>query len=120
MCYTVIPTPKFEKDLDYYERKKKFTKIYDDVDEVVRELEKGNLIVNVIKNLKYDTEEHTYKVRMANSNTKVGQSNGYRIIYYVVKDDKEIYLLTVYYKKDDKNIPNNFEIVQLINEYCLS
>ena len=55
MCYTVIPTPKFEKDLDYYERKNKFTKIYDYVDEVVRELEKGNLIVNVIKNLKYDT-----------------------------------------------------------------
>ena len=31
-------------------------------------------------------------------NTRVGKSNGYRIIYYVVKDDKEIYLITIYDK----------------------
>jgi mRNA-degrading endonuclease RelE of RelBE toxin-antitoxin system len=36
---------------------------------------------------------------------KVGKSNGYRLIYYVVKDDREIYLLTIYYKKEDKLIP---------------
>lgn len=50
----------------------------------------------------------------------MGQSNGYRIIYYVVRDDKEIYLLTIYYKKDDSKIPTNQEIIRLVEKYCLN
>jgi len=41
------------------------------------------------------------------------------LIYYVVKDDKEIFLLTIYYKKDDKEIPSNFDIASIIDTYCL-
>jgi len=77
MCYSIIPTPRFEKDIDYYMRKKKFTKIDDDIDVVVSELEKGNLLGDIIPNLKINSDEHTYKVRVTNSNTGVGKSNGY-------------------------------------------
>lgn len=59
------------------------------------------------------------KVRVANTDTKVGKSNGYRVIYYAVKNDCEIYLLTIYYKKDDKRIPNNREIEDIVKKYCL-
>jgi len=48
---------------------------------------------------------------------KVGKSNGYRIIYYVVKDDREIFLLTIYSKKDKENIKDS-EIKHLIEAYC--
>lgn len=41
------------------------------------------------------------------------------MIYYVVKDDGEIYLLTIYYKKDDNRIPTNEEIKELVLKYCL-
>ena len=47
------------------------------------------------------------------------QSNGYHIIYYAVRDDEEIYLLTIYYKKDDSRIPTNQEIVELVETYCM-
>ena len=81
--------------------------------------EKGNLIGTEIPGLKISADGHTFKVRSANTDTKVGQSNGYRVIYYVIRDDEEIYLLTIYYKKDDNRIPSNREIKELVETYCL-
>ena len=48
-----------------------------------------------------------------------GQFNGYRIIYYAVRDDEEVYLLTIYYKKDDNRTPTNQEIIELVETYCM-
>lgn len=62
---------------------------------------------------------HIFKVRSVNTDTKAGQSNGYRIIYYAVRDDAEVYLLTIYYKKDDNRIPTNQEIIELVETYCM-
>lgn len=115
----IIPTPKFLQDIEYYEKKKKFKNITDDIDSVVKDLELGNLVGDIITDIDIPIDNHTYKVRAANSNTKVGKSNGYRIIYYVIKDDKEIYLITIYYKKEDKSIPTKKEIVSIIKEYCV-
>lgn len=118
MKFDVIPTEQFENDIQYYIKKKKFKKILDDVEEVVKELEKGNLIGDAIPGLTFE-DNATIKVRIANSDTKEGKSNGYRVIYYAVKSDCEIYLLTIYYKKDDNRIPSNKEIEALVKEYCL-
>lgn len=65
-----------------------------------------------------DNQNNILKVRVANSDTKSGTSNGYRLIYYVVKTDGTIYLLTIYYKKDKENITNK-EIQELILKYCI-
>ncbi len=118
MQFEVIPTQRFEDDVKYYLKKKKFKHILEDVEEVVEELEKGNLIGDSIPGLTFDDNE-TVKVRIANTDTHVGKSNGYRMIYYVVKNDCEIYLLTIYYKKDDNKIPSNKEIEELVKEYCM-
>lgn len=118
MCYTVIPTPKFEKDIEFYEKKKRFKHIVEDISEIVNELEEGNLIGDIIPEIKLPNDNHTYKVRSVNTDTKAGKSNGYRIIYYVIKDDKEIYLVTIYYKKD-KNIPTKNQLAEWITEYCI-
>lgn len=118
MQYDVIPTVQFERDVQYYLKKKKFKHILDDIEKVVEDLEEGNLIGDAIPGLTFEDNE-TVKVRMANTDTKVGKSNGYRIIYYVVKNNCEIYLLTIYYKKEDNNIPSNKEIELLVKEYCL-
>jgi mRNA-degrading endonuclease RelE of RelBE toxin-antitoxin system len=117
--YTVIPTERFSLDVKYYVKKKKFKNIGTDIKSVTDELEKGNLIGDDIPNLNLQSDGHAFKVRAANSDTKVGKSNGYRIIYYVIKDDKEIYLLTIYYKKEDNRIPSDLEIAELVKEYCL-
>ena len=117
MQFEIIPTKRFEDDLRYYLKKKKFKHILEDVDDIVKELEKGNLLGDAIPGLVFDDNE-TVKVRIANTDTRVGKSNGYRMIYYVVKNDCEIYLLTIYYKKEDNKIPSNKEIEALVKEYC--
>ncbi|HIW35309.1 MAG TPA: type II toxin-antitoxin system RelE/ParE family toxin [Candidatus Paenibacillus intestinavium] len=115
--YNIIATEQFEKDIKYYKRKKKFSHIDDDIEIIIDELERGNFIGDEIRELKLPSNEHSFKVRLANSNTKVGKSNGYRLIYYVVKDDETIFLLTIYYKKERETISDS-EIIHLINTYC--
>ena len=117
--YEVIPTERFEKDVKYYVKKKGFVHIGTDIKAITDELEKGNLVGTEIPGLKIASEGHTFKVRSANSDTKMGQSNGYRIIYYAIRDDEEVYLLTIYYKKDDNRIPTNQEIIELVESYCM-
>lgn len=117
--YEVIPTERFSEDVEYYFKKKKYHKIGDDIKEVTDELKKGNLVGTEISGLKIDRDGHTYKVRAANSSANVGKSNGFRIIYYVIKDDRQIFLLTIYSKKDDgeDSVPDK-EIRRLIEQYC--
>lgn len=117
--YEVIPTKKFEDDVDYYIKKKKFKHIVDDLDMVVSELEKGNFEGQQSSNIGLGDTGYTIKVHIANSDTKDGKSNGYRMIYYVVLNDKEVYLISIYYKKDDRMVLSNHEIKTLVEKYCL-
>ncbi len=116
MTYTVIPTDKFLDDVKFYIKKKKFTHIDDDIDTVTSLLEQGQFIGDAISNVSVNNK--TYKIRVANSDTHQGKANGYKIIYYAVTEDLEIYLLTIYYKKDDIRIPTNQDIIELIEKYC--
>ena len=117
MQYNIIATKKFSKDIKTYH--KKFKSIADDVNEITNQLKKGNLLGDMIPNLQMkDNENNVLKVRIANSDTNTGKSNGYRLIYYAVKTDGTIYLLTIYYKKDKENISNK-EIQELVIKYCM-
>lgn len=118
MIYNVIPTPQFENDMKYYKKNRKFRHVDEDVDAVVEQIENGNLLGNEIDGIKLPYGEEAYKVRVANTDTRAGTSNGYRLIYYVVKNDKEVYLLALYYKKDKNNILTKKEISSLIKKYC--
>ncbi|APR02577.1 TPA: hypothetical protein ACXDAY_002083 [Clostridium botulinum] len=116
MNYEIYLTPKFEEDIKFYKKKRKFCKIEKDIDVVIEEIEKGNLVGDAIDDIHLPEGEDTYKARASNTDTKVGKANGYRIIYYVIKDEKTIFLLTIYYKKDDNRILNKKEIIDLINK----
>lgn len=118
--YKVIPTPKFNSDVEYYFKKRKYHNIGNDIKQITDELKKGNLVGDELSDLKIERNGHTYKVRAANTDARVGKSNGYRIIYYVIKDDKEIYLLTIYSKKDDNSIPSDKEIAKIVKDYVLN
>lgn len=117
--YTIIPTERFNSDVKYYIKKKHYIRIGEDIRTITDELQNGNLIGDEIYGLKIESDGHTFKVRAANSDAKVGSSNGYRIIYYAVREDGEIYLLTIYSKKDDIRVPSNKEIIELVAQYCL-
>lgn len=117
--YAINVTPKFEEDIKYYRRKKKYVNIMDDLEEIISNLQKGIFEGDVIPGLGLKSGNSTYKVRAANTNAGVGKSNGYRLLYYVVKNDKEIYLLTVYSKKDGDRIASNSKIIELVNRLVI-
>jgi mRNA-degrading endonuclease RelE of RelBE toxin-antitoxin system len=117
VCYEVIPTDRFDDDVRFYYKKRKYRKIESDLEPVLAKLEEGSFLGNEISGLELPDDKHSYKVRVANTSANVGKSNGFRLIYYVVKDDKEIFLLTLYSKKDKESISNE-EIERLIKLYC--
>jgi mRNA-degrading endonuclease RelE of RelBE toxin-antitoxin system len=45
-----------------------------------------------------------YKVRVASSDQKKGKSGGFRILYYVVTKDKNIWLMYIYAKASQSNL----------------
>ena len=109
----IIPTKKFNDDVEFYIRKKKFLKIRADIKTVTDELEQGNLVGNRLENLDVPENIAVYKVRIANSSINVGKSSGYRLLYYVAIAD-EIYLVSIYSKKDDNRVPSDKQIELLI------
>ena len=109
----IIATKYFKADIKFYLKKKKFSKINDDIDTVTDELEQGNLVGDRLEGLDVSENIAVYKVRVANSSTNVGKSHGFRLIYYVVIEGK-IYLVSIYSKKDDNRVPSDKQIELLI------
>ncbi|HYK55135.1 MAG TPA: hypothetical protein VEV15_01565 [Flavisolibacter sp.] len=108
MSFSVIPSDKFKKEV------KRLSKKYPSLKEELAEL--NDILIN-----KPETGtslgNDIYKIRLAIKSKGKGKSGGGRVISYVVKDNKEIYLLTIYDKSefesvDDKTLKN---IIQSLN-----
>ena len=102
----IVWSSKFLNDIKFYYKKKRFLKIRADIKCVTDELEKGNLIGDMLSGFNLPEGAALYKVRIANTSANVGKSNGFSMIYYLATVEK-IYLLTIYSKKDDERIPND-------------
>lgn len=116
MQYTVIPTPKFEKDLKKLGKKDRG--IADDIEPVLEGLEQGDFQGKVIPMSLKDNNNVAIKIRVASTTRNMGKSGAYRLICYAEKEDGNIYLLTIYSKNEKENISNK-EILKLILEYCM-
>ncbi len=108
MSFSVIPSDKFKKEV------KRLSKKYPSLKEELAEL--NDILIN-----KPETGtslgNDIYKIRLAIKSKGKGKSGGGRVISYVVKDNKEVYLLTIYDKSefesvDDKTLKN---IIQSLN-----
>lgn len=51
--FTIIPTERFKSDIEYYETKKKFKHIDEDIGIVVKDLVTGNLVGTEIPRFTY-------------------------------------------------------------------
>jgi mRNA-degrading endonuclease RelE of RelBE toxin-antitoxin system len=98
--YSIIPSEKFKKE--YKRLAKKFPS-----------LKKELLELNTIlaENPTHGTPlgNNTYKIRLAIKSKGKGKSGGSRVITYVVAENEEVYLLTIFDKSefdtiDDKSI----------------
>ena len=86
----VVSTPKFEDDIKFYKKKKKYLKIQEDLAPVLIELENDNLVGDKLQDLNLPENTAAYKVRIANSSANVGKSSGFRLLYYVAIGEKFI------------------------------
>ena len=100
MSYSVIPTGRFKKEAKRLVRK--YPSLKQELSDLSAELEKNPDIGTALGN-------ETYKIRIAIRSKGKGKSGGARVITYVVTENKEVYLLTIYDKSelddiDDKTI----------------
>ncbi len=56
-----------------------------------------------------------YKIRLANSSIPTGKSGGFRVIYYYLDDDLNLYLMSIYSKSELENIDDKV-ILNILKE----
>ena len=106
MSYNIIPTPDFKK---FFKRLyKKYPSLKADM-------------VALIENLEVDYSIGTplgsnlFKIRLAIESKNKGKSAGARVIYFLLADDNEIYLIHIYDKGQFENIPKHILLDLLKN-----
>lgn len=89
MSYNVIPIDKFKKEA------KRLVKKYPSLRHELVEL---NALLQSNPTLGTFLGNNAYKIRISIKSKAAGKSGGARVITYVVTENKEIYLLTIYDK----------------------
>jgi len=91
MNFSVIPSDKFKREAKRLI--KKYPSLKQELAEFSEILEKQPETGTPLGN-------ETYKVRLAIKSKGKGKSGGARVITYLVKENKEVYLLTIYDKSE--------------------
>ncbi len=109
MNYKVIPTPRFKRQA------KKLLKKYSSLSAELLAFER-DLMVNPAQG--QSLGQNAYKVRVAVKSKGKGKSGGLRVITYLITEEQEIYLLTIYDKSEMENVDNKTlkEMIKEINE----
>lgn len=90
---------------------KKYKKLPQDLEELLIELN-NNPKVGI------DLGNHCYKMRLANSSIPTGKSGGFRVVYYYYNGKDELFLVTMFSKRDMESISDK-KIRELTKKYGL-
>ena len=112
MNYEIIPLPEFERQVKRLRRK--YRHIKDDLRNLQNVLLANPQAGDAIPGL----HNKVYKIRLASSDLERGKSGGFRVIYYFIHTNRNIYLLTIYPKSVKENIHVK-EIMRLLKQYGL-
>ncbi len=93
---------------------KKYRRIKKDFLPLLKKLEDGQLLGDAVSGF----ENKIYKLRVLSSDQKKGKSGGLRVMYYVISDENEIILLTIYAKNKQSNIKEK-ELRKIIHDIDL-
>ena len=107
--FQVIPTDFFKKDIK--KLFKKYRRIKEDFSPLIDQLEAGELAGDSVPGF----NNKLYKTRVPSSDQKKGKSGCFRVLYYLVLKDKEIYLLTAYAKAKKTDIRKQ-ELQKIIDQ----
>jgi len=100
--------PLFDKQ--YKKLAKKYNLIKSDVEEFIINFDDLHQQATSIKN-------DLYKIRLANSNKNKGKRAGYRVYYYI-KVEETVYLLTIYDKSEIEKIDENI-LIEMIKKITI-
>jgi len=87
MNYKVVPTPRFKRQA------KKLLKKYSSLHAELQAFEQ-DLMTNPSQG--QSLGQNAYKIRVAVKSKGKGKSGGLRVITYLITEEEEIYLLTIY------------------------
>jgi len=104
--YIIRPLAFFPQNLK--KLKKKYPRIKKDLEPLIKKLEQGIFEGDKLQGFIGDV----YKVRVGSIDQKKGKSSGFRVLYYVVIEDKNIWLLHIYAKANQLN-PTSEQIREL-------
>ena len=104
--FDVVPTPRFLRQVK--KLKKKYKSLVSELIEFEDSLSEN-------PNQGTDLGNNTYKVRLAIESKNSGKSGGARIITYVITEQKEVYLVSIYDKSEISTIKDS-DIKKLIKE----
>jgi len=91
---------------------KKYKKLPNDLETLSEELRK-NPKVGI------DLGSNCYKLRLANSSIPTGKSGGFRVVYYYYDTEENLYLMTMFSKKEMEFISDE-EVMELLKKYNLN
>ena len=90
---------------------KKYKKLPQDLEKLFKEL-------NDNPRAGIDLGSNCYKIRLANSSIPTGKSGGFRVVYYYYNGKDELFLVTMFSKRDMESISDK-KIRQLTKKYGL-
>ena len=95
MNLKIISLESFKKDAkELFKKNKKLPIDLKKLNDILQENPKSGI----------ELSSDLYKIRSENSSSKVGKSGGFRVIYYYLDEEENIYLLKIYSKTEIENI----------------
>lgn len=95
MSFSIKPLGGFKRD--FKKLAKKYKKIEDDIRKVILELKENPRAGTLL-------QYNCYKIRVANSSVPTGKSGGFRVIYYFLDENSDLYLMNIYSKTQQGSI----------------
>lgn len=106
--YEIRALDEFRKEIERLTKKKRFFSLPAQIGELFEKFKRGQIEGDRIKHIETPVACDVYKLRLPNSDAKVGKSNGYRVIYLVVTEAKIIVFMVLYYKKEYASVPDDY------------
>lgn len=95
--------------------KKDAKKLYKKNKKLLLDLKTLNKVLNENPKTGIELSFNLYKIRLENSSSKVGKSGGFRVIYYYLDENENLYLLKIYSKTDISNIKEEI-LIKILKE----
>lgn len=106
--FEVIPSKDFKAGAKRLHKKKGFKSLPDQIKKVAGDFAKGDFEGDVIAHYDLPAPMDIYKLRLPNPDANAGKSNGYRVIYAVVTEAKIVFVLAIYYKKEQASLTETY------------